>query len=114
MNSRMTAIGTSLASLSWLLCAGALSSGCAVEALETPEEEGADVGETDQAVIRASATLEAPWAVQLVDDTACTAEALTRHWLITAAHCVFGKPAFKSGRTVQAVNPSSGAMTTVF
>ncbi len=115
MNSRMTAMGKSLASLSCLgaLCAGALASGCAVEALET-SEEGADVGEISEAVIRANATLEAPWAVQLGGDTVCTAEALTRHWLITAAHCVFGKPELRTGRTVQAVNPTTGAMTTVF
>ena len=94
------------------LCAAALSSGCTVGALEPTEEDG-EVGETSEAVLRANATREAPWSVHLEGDTNCTAEALTKHWLITAAHCLFGKTEV-GPRTVTAVNPTSGAESIVF
>ena len=76
-----------------------------------PEPE---VAEQSAAVTVAPSTLEAPWSVQLVDGTACTAEALTRHFLLTAAHCLFGKPEFAGGRTVFAVDPTTGNKNMIY
>jgi hypothetical protein len=93
------------------LVAGALSFACT---FEPANGDGAEVAETTEAVTRAPATREAPWSVRILGDTNCTAEALTPNWLLTAAHCLFGKPAFAFGRTVTAVNPNNGSSSTVF
>ncbi len=74
----------------------------------------AEVAEQSAAVTVAPSTLEAPWSVQLVDDDACTAEALTRHYLLTAAHCLFGKPEFAGGREVFWVDPSTGNKNRIY
>ena len=74
----------------------------------------AEVAEQSAAVTVAPSTLEAPWSVQLVDGTACTAEALTRHFLLTAAHCLFDKPEFGGGREVFWVDPSTGNKSRIY
>ena len=72
------------------------------------------VARQSEPIIQASSTVEAPWSVQIRGDTNCTAEAVSRHWLLTAAHCLFGKPAFATNRTVTAVNPSTGTASVIF
>jgi secreted trypsin-like serine protease len=52
---------------------------------ELDEEASAD---EDHAITNASETSAAPQVVQLVlDGSTCSATMLTRHWLLTAAHC---------------------------
>lgn len=73
-----------------------------------------ELAQTTEPIIQATSTLEAPWSVRLRGDTDCTAEAVSRHWLLTAAHCLFNKPAFASNRSVTAVNPTTGLASVIF
>ena len=84
---------------------------CAVLSACAMAHEGAEVEAVGAAVTHAPATVDTPWAVQIVG---CTAEVLTRHWLLTAAHCLHGKPELAAGRTVFAVNPATGDNVAIF
>jgi hypothetical protein len=47
-----------------------------------------DDAETSGAITRAPATTQDPWIVSIhAGDKGCTASVLSRHWLLTAAHC---------------------------
>lgn len=78
------------------------------------EQEPETVAERSSAIIQAPSTIEAPWSVRIRGDTDCTAEAVSRHWLLTAAHCLFGKPAFAGNRSVTAVNPATGSASVIY
>lgn len=88
------------------VCA-ALSACVAAHAPDADVDAEPAVAEQAAAVTVAPTTAEAPWAVQIVDGTACTAEALTRHVLLTAAHCLFGKPEFGGNRQVFFTDPQT-------
>jgi hypothetical protein len=91
-----------------LIACGVLSA-CAMA-----HEPEADIAAQEAAITQAPATSEAPWAVRIGGDTDCTAEVLTPHWLLTAAHCLHGDPEVASGRTVRAVNPATGTSSVLY
>lgn len=95
----------------WIAC-GVLCS-CAMELEPDPLPES-DVDVQEAALTQAPATSEAPWSVRITGDTDCTAEALTPHWLLTAAHCLHGKDEVAAGRLVRAVNPATGTTSVVY
>jgi Trypsin len=94
--------------------AGPLIAYAVLSACAMAHESDADIAAQEAAVTQAPATTEAPWAVRIGGDTDCTAEVLTPHWLLTAAHCLHGKPEVSSGRTVRAVNPASGITSFIY
>src|SRR5687767_1561303 len=91
-----------------LIACGMLSA-CAMA-----HEPEADIAAQEAAITQAPATTEAPWAVRIAGDTDCTAEVLTPHWLLTAAHCLHGRPEVAGGRTVRAVNPANGTTSFIY
>lgn len=84
----------------------------ALAACGAPPE--APAGEQVSALTRSPTTTAVPWSVfiQFPDQSVCTASVLTQRWLLTAAHCLTGRP---SATTVQvSFAQAAGSSTLVY
>jgi hypothetical protein len=70
---------------------GLLAGTSACAEMDLAEEEEEEIDGLGEAVTNAPSSDKIPWSVYLdLGDSVCTGSVLTRHWIITAAHCTDG------------------------